>query len=333
MRACVMTVTSRTSAVMMLLGVLLFGCGGEDEPADPTDGGMTDMVPDQAAGSMCEEATPDTLDGACSLASRVGGFLVENQNQFTIVTGEIADAVLPQSVRIEKASDGDCRLLERPVLFCDPACGAGQTCDGQQCIPYPSPQDHGTVRIDGLQDCVQMAPTPPGNNYFFNGLGRPGFAPGDAVHLSAPDLSLHGIGVAPLEESDEVWLLRRGQPLEVRWTAGAVAEARVALSVSIDQHGSSPLSLECLVPDTGMTRVPASLIDQLIDGGVSGAPSGLLRRQTADSVTIDAGCVDFIVASTRTRAVRIDGFTFCTDDAACPDGQRCDTAREVCVDP
>ncbi|MFN3200402.1 MAG: hypothetical protein ACE366_18535 [Bradymonadia bacterium] len=348
----------RTQFYMLVMGLALCSCDDQgDTSASPetpvpdaamnpeSDAGMGGAMADAAVEPMADEGVdppPDEvmclepeegpLNGACALEDRVGGFLVENQRQFTIVTGDVADSVLPQSVRPEKAREGDCRLLERPNLFCDPPCASGETCDGNQCIPYPAPQDLGGVRIDGLQDCVQMQATPPGNNYFFNRLGRPGFEPGDWVNLVAEGLTLHGRGVAPLEESDEVWLLRRGEPLEVRWSAGNVDDAKVAITISIDQHGASPLSLHCDVADTGMTQVPAALIDRLIDGGVTGAPSGQLSRHTADSTMTEDGCVDFIVASSRARAVRVDGFTFCTMNADCPDGQTCDVPREVCVD-
>jgi hypothetical protein len=74
----------------------------------------------------------------------------------------------------------------------------------------------------------------------------------------------------------------------------------VQLVIDIDQHGITPATLECDVPDTGAATAPAELLDRLIEHGVSGDPNVALVRRTADSTTVKPGCVEFLVMSQAT---------------------------------
>jgi hypothetical protein len=108
----------------------------------------------------------------------------------------------------------------------------------------------------------------------------------------------------------ETWMIARGQPTSIAWSPPVTPlEAddgvKVTISINVDQHGTSPVTLLCEVDDTGSFQVPAALIDALLDEGISGLPQGHLHRRTADSVTIDPGCVELLVYSHRTADVTI----------------------------
>lgn len=333
----------RTLAVLTACAMAL-GCPSEpSSPTEPTDATPTPTNPvtptptGDPGQTDCVEPEEGTSDGRCPLDQRVGGFVVDEQSDpdisFTSVAGVVADSVLPLDVMNTVVSEGDCVLLQRPILFCDPPCAAGETCDGDTCVPYPSNIDAGRVFISGMDECVDMSPVPPGSNYFFNGLPHPGMAPGDLIQLDTPDFSLHARGVDPLTFPDGDWVLVQGQDLTVTWTAASVPGSRIDISMAIDQHGASPLALECSFDDDGEGTVPASIVDAFINSGVSGFPAGLMVRQTSDHATTDAGCVDFVVSSTRPHGLDVDGFTPCNSTPECPEPQVCDVPNQICVDP
>ena len=75
------------------------------------------------------------------------------------------------------------------------------------------------------------------------------------------------------------------------------------------------------------------MVTALVDAGVSGFPTGSLSRQTADSVTVDGECMDFVVSSPRrAKEVRVEGFTPCDEPSDCPPGQECNFEIELCED-
>jgi hypothetical protein len=107
-------------------------------------------------------------------------------------------------------------------------------------------------------------------------------------------------------------------------------ETRVLIEMTIDQHGTSPLSLACDFPDTGSATIPASIIDQLINSGVTGFPNGRITRRTADHVDLDVGCVDLIVGSRLSASVAVAGYTPCNGPEDCPDDETCNVPLERC---
>ena len=310
--------------------LLLLACVEADpKPADSADDrGDTDEVgPDPATVA---------LTGECPLESHLGGFVVEVYTDYSIVDGSVSDGVVPITILEEIARAGDCVMRRRDNPFCNPACGPDETCDFDgTCLPYPTEQDLGTVRVTGLVDAVAMEPLPPGARYFDTRLSHPAFTPGALVELTAGgwvgEVVLHGVGVAPILPGEPTWSLRTGEDLVVSWDVPTgVVRAEVALRVSVDQHGSSPASLACAFADDGEGTVPASLVDALRAAGVSGFPSGLLSRRTADHVDLPEGCMDFVVGTPRVPDVRVDGVTPCDEQADCPEGTSCNLALEIC---
>jgi len=257
----------------------------------------------------------------------------------------------------EVASEGDCRLLRRVNPFCDPPCAGGDVCgqDGD-CHPFPLNVSAGPVEIAGtLADPgggpVTIAPNATGG-YAKTDVPLPLFEPGASVSLTAPGdvapaFALHAVGVADLELPDETLTMTKGAPLTITWTAAQeppAGAARIYFTINVDQHGNSPATLACDVADTGSYTVPASLITQLVDLGVSGFSTFDVYRRTVDSASLDmsgwgqpgglagdTGCVELRVMSYAPGKVLVEGHVPCTKDLDCPDGQTCDKAIQTCV--
>lgn len=340
----------------------------EAEPVDAPD--LPDGSPDGASEELAPdvEPTPDVSDaepgqdaevdvplppfpaalrGECALAERLGGFVIEAYVGYSLVSGQVLDGVVPLTVLAEELREGDCRLLRRLNPLCEPPCSTSDTCglDGA-CVPYPGPLGLGRVNVTGLSKPVSMLPKPPNQNYFDTSLPHPAFAVGDELRVLSEGgglepLVLFGYGVDALEPGQTEWVLTAGEPLDVTWDAGATdTPARVLLRLNVDQHGVSPITLVCDLPDTGQAQIPAALIDALLAAGISGFPNGKLARRTVDSVPVEGGlalrslgeggCVDLVVSSPRAVPTRVTGSTPCTKPADCPPGETCNLPLQIC---
>ncbi len=331
--------------LFLLLGSLTLvtlGCGdsGTIVGGSPGNGGGGDggAPPEGGGGNNNTGGVPNFTEprGACTQAERVGRFSIEKQSDFGVVQGAVADGVVPTSIPEIVTDDGVCQLLKRRNLSCTPACVGAETCgeDGE-CIDYPRQISVGTVVIDGLTKPTTIEPANPGNTYFAPGADNPPFAVGSEITLSASGdqghgpFDLFGRGSEPLTETP-IWSLEEGQDLAVTWAAGTTEGAQIAVELTIDQHGTSPLSLACVFDDTGSGTVPTAIIDQLITSGVSGFPNGRIMRRTADKVEIDVGCVDMLVGSPVIADVDVIGFTPCNSPDDCPPDQTCNLKIELC---
>ena len=344
-------------------GVLfaLAGCSGKTttttDPADADTDADTDADAD-ADTDTDATATADTgtfvvptpvgdpatipLAGECPLDRRFGGFSVDVLPDYSLVAGTVADAVNPITVLTPMAAQGDCRLLRRENPFCDPLCEAGQVCNlDEECVPFPSNQDLGRVTVGGLSADVVMQPVEPGRNYFDTQVPHPAFGPGDLIELRTwdttfgADVTLHGVGVEPISLGrDDAWTIFDGQDLHVTWnSAGDSLQSRIWVKLNIDQHGTTPVTLFCDLPDTGSADLPASLLSTLINFGVTGFPNATVARRTVDSADIGGGCMDFSVTSPTQPSVRVDGFIPCNGPPDCPKGQICDPVSFICRNP
>ena len=309
------------------------GAAGNDGSLAATGGGSG--ASGQAGGSG--PASSDALRGECDIASRVGRFSVESQSDFGVVQGAVFEGVVPTSVPRLASEDGPCRLLERRNLVCTPACVGATTCgEGGACIPYPRQLSVGNVTISGLTQPTSLSPQNPGNGYFAPGADNPPFALGSEITLKAagengrPGFELKGLGSPPLGTKPS-WLIERGNGLSVIWpNGGPGARTRVTVELSVDQHGVSPLTLACEFEDTGSAIIPASVVDRLLDSGVSGFPNGRIFRRTADRVLLDLGCVDLLVGSPLAADVSVAGVVPCKKVGDCPMGQTCNLMQERC---
>ncbi len=290
--------------------------------------------------SAAPEPASVPLAGACPMAEDLGGFLVVSGAEDSGVQGAVADGVVPISVLEEIASEGGCALMRRNNPFCDPACDPGETCDFKgDCLPYPSNQDLGTVTITGLASPVELEPVFPGNTYYDTSLPSPPFEAGDLVTLRMPGgvygpARLHGVGVEAIVPLDEEWSVEAGADMIVHWQAptAAVSRGEIALSLNIDQHGTSPGTLLCSFEDDGEATVPAAVLQTLVDTGVTGFPSGALQRRTQDHADLTVGCMDLTLSSSSNVDVDVIGYTSCISDADCPEGQECNEELQICED-
>jgi hypothetical protein len=328
--------------IAILPSLLLGACS--PEPSKPsTETQPTGDTATSDSGSTDEgpvEGDPASipLNGACDLESRAGLFQVASNPTYAVVAGSAANKVLPSSILTEETTLGGCRLLRRGNPFCSPTCGPGEACDWDgSCIPYPENQDLGPVRMRGLKEPVNMEPVVPGNTYFVREIVNPPFEPDQIVQVRAESvgLLLHGVTPAPLGEPPLDWLISNG-PLMLSWDPPTgIARAEIQVELTIDQHGISPLRLECRFPDTGSAEVPAELIESLLASGVSGFPNGILRRQTMDHQVLSLGgdepvCTEFRVAEERLAQVEVSGHTPCDSNDDCPLGQICNLDLETC---
>lgn len=328
--------TRHAPAALALTGVLALGCGSA-APAQPaSDAGISAL--DAQAGDAASLPAPP-LRGACPLDERLGGFVVEAQEDFAFVDGKASDRVNPSSVPDEVLTLGGCRLLRRRILSCEPPCSPGETCDAQsRCVPYPRQQDLGVVTVTGLVREVVLEPRAPGNNYFDTDLPTPPYRLGQAIGLRSTAgalgvLELRGWGVEPLQLGAPARLaLERGRDLRVSWPPPreATADTRVELRINIDQHGASPTNLVCELPDTGSATISATLVDALLNLGVSGFPNAALARRTADAARVPGGCVELEVRSPQAIEVRVGGHVPCMTQAQCPPELRCDLPTNTC---
>lgn len=308
-----------------LVALVVAGCGGGG-------GGPADAVPDSSTW------TGDDLRGACPLAARVGGFVVESGGNAPTVYGSVADGVLPVSVLTELAAAGDCVLVRRENPFCDPPCTTSETCglDGA-CVPYPVNQSAGTVAIAGLTAPLAMEPDAT-DAYANLTATEPLFAPGALIQLDAAGadvarFTLRGIGVADLALASNNIVIMPGADLTVAYTASGTTDGRLYLTLEVDQHGLAPAALQCKQPDTGSIVVPASLVDGLLDLGQSGVPNAYVSRRTTDSATVGAGCVDFTVSETvppNQIHVSVEGVHYCTPPMQCPPPETCNPSTLIC---
>lgn len=318
---------------LMALLPLLAACPSPTEPTPEPTGTPTAPTPDPLPDPMEVD-----LRGRCSLEERVGGFILDRYDDYSVFQGQVADGVLPIQVLEETASDGDCVLLRRENPVCLPACGPGETCDFDgTCIPLPTAMDLGTIGVDGLEDqTVSVAPVQPGNTYFVPNLDHPALAPDEVVRMALhgdwEGHTLFGIGVDPLVLTDTDLVVRRGGALPISWEASD-GFGVVGLEMTIDQHGNSPVAVHCTFDDDGEGEVPASLIDAMLDAGVSGFPNGRVIRQTRDKVESDVGCADLTVSSPVSPDVSVDGFTPCGGPDDCPGDLICDPVTFLCEEP
>jgi hypothetical protein len=302
--------------------IVVVACGAEPMTRVP--------IPASDAGM---DPRPIELRGPCADDRRFGQFLVEAQERYSLIDGRVAGGVVPASIPELVRAEGECRLLRRQNPFCDPPCGAGETCDlAGKCIPFPRQEDVGIISISGLEKDVAMMPVPPSNDYFDTDVPHPVYKPGKEIRLRGSTLDLGGFGFEVLESRRTEWTVIEGQDLPIAWTGPSEADPKteIELRLNIDQHGASPVNLSCTLADDGEAAIPAALVDALFRYGVSGFPNGSITRQTVDSVDYGAGCVELRIASPLRADVRVGGHTPCDGPGDCAPPQSCDLPSGTC---
>lgn len=301
----------------------------------------------------CDEARPRedppyetdpalvSLHGVCPVEVRIGGFTVQSNDAqgYTVIDGTVRDGVAAGQWPRVRLQEGGCRLLAPRNPFCDPACSPGEYCDdtGETaiCRTLPQGRDAGRVVLRGLARRLELGAIAPSYNYSYSQLEYPGFTPGQVVHLYTSGgffgpFELYGVGVDSVGTQPDKVVISRGSDLRIAWAAGSFERAIRVFEISVDQHGLEPLTLSCSFADApGEGVVPASVVDALLDAGVSGFPIGRMQVRTEDSAQLAAGCVDFVISSVRTLSVEVAGHTPCLNDGDCPPSQLCDESPDV----
>jgi hypothetical protein len=310
--------------------------------APPEDASVTEVTPEDGTPSDLEspedvkQSTEVAYGVPCPSAERIGGFIVGHEEFYAQVSGEVAAGVIPLTVLQEVETLGDCRLMRKENPFCETPCQAGELCDHDgTCVEYPANKSVGTVTVSGLKD-GDVVMEPKSATYFDTNVSMPLFEPSAPIHLVAsgdelPGFELDAFGVPDLELPSSVITMTSGSPLDIIWSEKP-GNWKLYFSLNIDQHGSSPATLFCEVPDTGSYQVPAQFVDAILSMGVSGFATAHFYRRTVDSVTLEPGCVELTVSSYVYGKLDVDGHTACKVDPDCPEGEVCEISINTCVE-
>lgn len=316
----------RSPVTQLLLGTCLIGgasaCAGSDT-------GEGDEQPSASA-----QPTGEKPSGAlCASDQRYGSFSLRLSEDRTILDGWVRDKVKPSGVPRELAADGACHLYAPRDLFCTTPCASGMTCAGDDlCVATGMVQSAGTVTVTGLQVPVEVTKNGITGEYGKTILDPyPAFQPGTAIQLSASGdvvsgFTLRGWGVPPLVTSLTTVNVSSGSSVPLSWdTAGVDPEqSEISIWFSVDVHGATTRWIECTVADSGSFELPATLVTELIELGLSGFPRVSITRRSTDSTQLaDGSCVDFEVGSELKIPLTVDGLVSCNTDDECPTGQTC----------
>lgn len=309
----------------LLLGALaLAACGAPSS----SDAGV------EAGTSLADAGVGDagTLVGTFQLLHLVN----DGANATASLYGKVSDGPAPASLVWELDSvDGDCRLLTPRVPFCATPCGGLAVCvEDDVCQGYATSKPAGAVQVSGVHASVSGFQMTAINNGYQPPAGVtlsvPPFGDGEPITLTAAGsaavqpFTLTSAGVAPLSLSSTALTLQSGAPLELTWPAGSASTAaRVEVKLDISHHGGTRGVISCQTDDDGALTVSGALVTKLLDLGVAGFPTVVVRRERVGATVIAAGRVDFRVGSELEQAVTIPGLTSCTDTSECPSGQTC----------
>jgi hypothetical protein len=254
----------------------------------------------------------------------------------TSVIGKVNDAPTPSAIIWDVTTeDGTCHLEKPRVPFCDGGCGDEVCVEDGVCQPYATGHSVGEVKLSGLAVEGSTGPLvlkeiaksyqPPAGTMF----EYPPFAEGDPVTVQATGgdysaFNLSAKGVAPVVFSSTDFELEEGKALELTWNGATDPKSsQVHIKLDISHHGGSRGQIVCDADDTGALTISAELMTELIQLGVAGFPSVILTRASIGSAKIEVGRVELAVSSKTERIVTVAGYSSCTADADCPDGEVC----------
>lgn len=267
------------------------------------------------------------------IAATAAGLMGTPRPARTEVSGFIRDGVEPLKSGWEMIDEvGDCQLFVPDTPLCDPECAVGEICaPGDACMRVPAKQSAGAVTVTGLGEPIALEDKVAGNYTLPTGLTRPypPCAEGDAITFAVEGnghdpFMLEVPCVATLDAPEPV-TIEGGAPIELRWAAPTMPElANLHAHLEIAHHGGKRGQLECDTTDDGELDIDATLIDGLINLGVSGFPTIVLTRSASMSGSGEASeHVSLTVSASYESPVTIPGVISCTNNSECPDGQSC----------
>lgn len=332
---------------MVMLWILLLAC---DKGGDDTNGTPDDSTPIDDSGDDSGTPKPPVLTGACDNGTRIGFIEISHtSHDDALVTAQVEDAVFPTAELTPIEEKNGCHMMRKENPFCNPTCESGFTCNLEsECVPYPVRIEVGTIEITGTTVTHTMEPQ---TAYYWDGDAElPLFDVGALIKGTVEGskklggFELHGFGVAQVELTDGqiwdpkppelpyTWTLVKDTPFQFDWIPSKEDEGDMYITLAIDEHGATPVTLYCEVEDTGSLTVPASMVNELIARGVSGFPAAYVYRRSMDHIDTELGCVEMEVSVQHEPFLVVEGHTPCFSDGDCPKGQHCDIPVQTCVD-
>ncbi len=273
-----------------------------DGPVEPPDLVPQDLTPEEW----------DELYGEqCKLAERVALIEVFMADWGQIAQARFKDKVASAEVFKEVAVDGGCRLLDRAAPECTPSCNQQtEQCNlSEDCEPLPALQDIGPLTISGLN--YEAVLTPNANNDYskFDFPQEPLFGEGALISATASGgpfgvLQMQGRGVAEIVMTEPPASISKGASLELAWEASE-GPGEIFVQVSLENHATTPLTIQCTVDDTGGISVPQNFVDQLLEAWVAGTVVATVQRRTVDAEGFKNGCFEFQVFSDWDRDLEV----------------------------
>jgi len=319
--------------------VLVLACGVAacGTPMSTTDAGA-DAGSGADGGGVLDAGLGDagTLAGTFTLIHTVSQF-----GDSSSLFGKVYDGPTPATmVWTVDLSDGDCRVEVPRVPFCATPCGGSAACvEDNVCQAYPSAKPVGTMHVSGVRvgadggAVMDFDMTPVVNGYqppASTSLSIPPFTDGAAITLTAPGSSsvvpftLASQGVAPMALGASSYPIATATALDLTWVAGSSATAaRIEVEMDISHHGGIKGQILCDTADDGSLTISAALMTRLINLGVAGFPSVVVRRVKTGTALTNFGRVELRVTSSQEVGLTVPGVTSCTDDPDCPMGQTC----------
>ena len=265
---------------------------------------MPDLIPgeiseEEWATHYGEECPPDALVGLARV------FLDGIDYQY--VDAKIIDRVISTRVLLELETMGECRLLKRAAPECTPQCNQqSEQCSlDEECVPLEVQQDVGTFYVAGLNYDVAMKPNaanaysqswnwgwPAGDQIFDEGSPIAAHA---GTGMYGP-FTLHGHGVAPLKMVDPPKFVLKDEPLELNWEASD-GPGEIFVQVSLQNHATTPVTIQCRGDDAGTTLVPSEYVNKLLEAYIEGTIAVTAQRRTVDAEHFKTGCIEFQVYS------------------------------------
>ncbi|HWA76847.1 MAG TPA: hypothetical protein VG937_31150 [Polyangiaceae bacterium] len=292
-----------------ILGGCLWACspsGGEHSGAGGASSGTA------AAGELYGSFTTDLV--------------AAEPPEIAALLGVVFDHPSPAAIPLEVETELDgCQLLVAKHALCIPSCGAAGVCTApDHCTPYPSPQNVGTVRVQGLGASEIIMN--PDARYVYQPLEPLPFPPcseGAAVTLHALGFEIEGRCIAPLARvGPEAIQVVSGSEVPLTWEPpGDPGVARVQLKLDVSHHGGKKGEIDCDVPDTGSFTIPEPLITRLVGLGLAGYPAMTVSRVSTATAQTERG-VQLVMSSSVTRFVDT-GVRSCRDETECGAGMAC----------
>jgi hypothetical protein len=331
---------------MVMLWILILACndgdkggGGDDSDTTPID----DSSPIDDSGTE----KPPVLTGPCENGTKIGFIEVSHtSHDDALVTAQVEDSVYPTSKLTLVEEKNGCKMMRKENPFCDPTCKSNFTCNLEgECVPYPVRIEVGTIEITGTVNTHTMEPQ---TAYYWDGDAElPLFDVGATIKGTVEGseklagFELHGFGVAQVALPDGMawdmkppytWTLEEDTAFEFTWVPSKEDEGDMYITLAIDEHGATPVTLYCEVEDTGSLTIPVSMVNQLVAAGVSGFPAAYVYRRSVDHIDTDLGCVEMEVSVQHEPFLTVEGHTPCFSDKDCPKGQYCNLPTQTCVD-